>query len=103
MADTPRMVIVPVLGKTGSGHPIVSLGLGQIVNATELPNHGRVSRADLERAYEAACDATELVMAKIRESKDGYESLPEGSLSGAFLNAFAAALGLEIAEDGENG
>lgn len=107
MSEAPRMVIVPAKATfqmTGAGKqmlaqetavhpfadPIAWQNIYRVMCVTS-PNAGKVSRADLERAMEAADHA--------HASSPG----PADQLNRIWQDAFAAALGLKIAEDQKNG
>ena len=67
------------------------------------PHSSKIRRADLERADRAADEVRRKFIDKLYA-----ENLPFGAIAGKKLkraeqDAFAAALGLEIAEEGENG
>lgn len=99
MSDTPRMVIVPahheppavkaIMNATGCGPKDALWAWSDAVAAS--PNAGKISRADLERAMEVADHAY--------AASPG----PTTELNRIWQDAFADALGLQIAEDGENG
>ena len=112
MSDTPRMVIVPADPSTDAivagASEVFGPGLGQdaadqaISVATQIyramipgsPNAGKIRRADLERAKNKAAGAVYDI---------GMKTPSRQQAARAWQDAFVAALGLEIAEDGENG
>ena len=112
MSDTPRMVIVPAKvtqemasawdrrSPIGDKYVESQGDLDELVRGS--PNAGKISRADLERADRAADEVRRKFIDKLYA-----ENLPFGAIAGKALkraeqDAFAAALGLQVAEDGEN-
>lgn len=113
MTDTPRMVIVPAEPDCETVRTLrqwreVGWKLGApterdiysgIVSAS--PNAGKIRRADLERALEAAHKAKNLAPILVREKGQKARSISIGELDRIWQDAFAAALGLQIAEKGD--
>ena len=107
MTETPRVVIVPAEATahmTDYGRRVLTQETAVYPHAGHIgwqnvfrvmwvtsPNAGKVSRADLERAMEVADHAY--------ASSPG----PADQLNRIWQDAFAAALGLEIAEEGDKG
>lgn len=86
-------------GYSGCGGITADEAAGKLVEAS--PNAGKVSRADLRRALADARTSGLRAIADLPESAAVDAQIRAHAR--AEEDAFAAALGLEIAEDGENG
>ena len=105
MTDTPRMVVVPAEPDCETVRTLlqwreVGWKLGApterdiysgIVSAS--PNAGKISRADLERAKTKAAGAVYDI---------GMKTPSRQQAARAWQDAFAGALGLEVAEEGDS-
>ncbi|MGP1257072.1 MAG: hypothetical protein ACTS10_21830 [Kiloniellales bacterium] len=92
MSETPKMVIVPAEMTLHMAYRAYGAEPGSRAWAAAIiasPNAGKVRRADLERAMSAADHAY--------ATSPG----PTTELNRIWQDAFAAALGLEIAEEGD--
>lgn len=107
MGETPRMVIVPAEATEDMASGIDFLtGCGlesgehiwddAVMNS---PNRGKISRSDLERADRAADEVRKEFINKLYEQNLPFGAIAGKSLKRAEQDAFAAALGLEIAEE----
>ena len=116
MTDTPRMVIVPakvtkamvaawdnskpINGKYRSAH----CAQGELTAMTAAsPNAGKIRREDLERAMDEAEHAQGCSVGAFGPHSRDEDSVVYTELRLIWQDAFCAALGLEIAEGGENG
>lgn len=104
--ETPRMVIVPAMPTRKMGR-----ALEEFINpksawyhAVRLsPGSGKISRADLARAFDAAAEAEREAVRAARREMGALLTPSRDVLRRVRQDAFCAAFGLEIAEDGENG
>ena len=100
MTEAPRMAIVPAEATEemlrGRSKVFAQGELSTLIRSS--PNAGKLRRADLERARDVAANAQEAGASHWADNP--FDPRPMSQvMRDAWQDAFAAALGLEIAED----